>query len=258
MLEIDGAILGGWIGSLIWPLFRVGGLLMVAPIFGTQLVPARVRLVLAVVIAMLLAPNLPPVPQIDLISVPAFVLVAQQILIGVGMGFVLVVLLQTFVAAGQIIAMHMGLGFASMVDPTNGVSVTVLSQFHLMMMTLLFLVMNGHLVMIEVLADSFYALPVGAGFLSGNALWGISELGTWMFGSALLIALPVVASMLIINFSLGVITKAAPQLNIFAVGFPFMLVVGLCIIWVTMNNYLPQFDRYAREGLDFMATLAGR
>lgn len=258
MLQIDAAVIGGWIGSLMWPFFRIAGLLMVAPIFGTQLVPARVRIILSFVTAMLLAPHLPPVPQIDLISIPAFVLIAQQILIGAAMGFVLVVLLQIFVAAGQIIAMHMGLGFASMVDPANGVSVTVLSQFHLMMMTLLFLVMNGHLVMIEVIAASFYTMPIGTGFLSGNALWVVADLGTWLFGSALLISLPVVASMLVINISLGVITKAAPQLNIFAIGFPFMLVVGLCIVWVTMNNYLPQFDHYAREGLDMMATLTQR
>lgn len=258
MLQIDAAVIGSWIGTLVWPFFRIGGLLMVAPIFGTQLVPARLRIILSFVIAMLIAPTLPPAPQLDLISVQAFVLVAQQILIGAAMGFVLVVLLQMFVAAGQIIAMHMGLGFASMVDPANGVSVTVLSQFHLMMMTLLFLVMNGHLVMIEVIAASFEYLPIGAGFLSGNALWHVADLGTWMFGSALLIALPVVASMLIINFSLGVITKAAPQLNIFAIGFPFMLVVGLCIVWVTMNNYLPQFDRYAREGLEMMTSLTQR
>lgn len=258
MLAIDSAIIGSWLGTFLWPLFRVGGMLMIAPVFGTQLVPARVRLLFSIVIAMILAPNLPPMPQVELVSVSAFVLVAQQLLIGIAMGFVLVVLLQIFVVAGQMIAMHMALGFAQMVDPTNGVSVTVLQQFHLMLVTLLFLAMNGHLVMIEVLAESFYTLPVGAGFLAVDSLWQLGNLGVWLFAGGLLIALPVVASMLVINFSLGVITKAAPQLNIFAIGFPFMMIVGLTMIWVTMNNYLPEFDRYTREALEIMAGLVAR
>lgn len=258
MLAIDSSVIGGWLGMLLWPFFRIGGMLMIAPIFGTQLVPARVRLLFSIVLAFVVAPNLPPMPQLELVSLPAFILVAQQTLIGIAMGYVLVVLMQAFVVAGQMIAMHMALGFAQMVDPTNGVSVTVLQQFHLMLVTLLFLAMNGHLVMIEVLVESFYILPVGHGFLSGDALMQVANMGVWMFGAGLLIALPIVASMLVINFSLGVITKAAPQLNIFVIGFPFMLIVGLCMIWVTMNNYLPQFDRYAREALDMMAMLVVR
>lgn len=258
MLEIDSTIIGGWLGTLVWPFIRIGGLFMVAPVFATQLVPARIRLLITVLITYLLAPLLPEMPQLDLVSVPAILLAVQQLLIGAAMGFVLLLLLQMFVVAGQIIALHMGLGFAQMVDPTNGVSVTVLSQFHLMLMTLLFLTMDCHLIMIEVLADSFYTLPVGTGFLSMEAIWKIVMLGTWLFGSALLIALPAAGSMLVINFSLGVITKAAPQLNIFSIGFPFMLIVGLCIVWVTINSYLPLFDQFANEALETMAALVTR
>lgn len=258
MLEVDSTVIGGWLSGMLWPFLRIGGLLMVAPIFGTQLVPARVRIIFAIVFTMALYPHLPEMPKLDLVSVPAFILAGQQILIGAAMGFVLQIFLQMFVVAGQIIAMHMGLGFASMVDPSNGVSVTVLSQFHLMLMTLLFLATNGHLVMLEVLAESFYTLPIGMGFITTNHLWELATWGTWMFGSALLIALPAAASMLIINFSLGVITRAAPQLNIFAIGFPAMLVIGLCIIWVTINSYSLHFDRYASEALEMMAGLVQR
>ena len=258
MLSLDSAIIGGWLSGIVFPLFRIAGMLMVAPIFGTQLVPARVRIAFSVLITLAVYPHLPAMPSLDLVSLPAFLIVGQQLLIGVAMGFVLVILLQMFVVAGQIIAMQMGLGFASMVDPSNGVSVTVLSQFHLMMVTLLFLAMNGHLVMIEVLVESFYSLPVGMGFISDNRLWELASWGSWLFGSALLISLPAVASMLIINFSLGVITRAAPQLNIFAVGFPAMMVMGLCIVWVTINSYLPQFDGYARQALDMMSMMVAR
>ncbi len=252
MIEIPASEIGTWLGSFLWPLFRIAGLLMVAPIFSAQLVPARIRLMLSILIAMALMPLLPAPPAVELISFDSFVITIQQVLIGISMGFVLQVLLQLFVVAGQLIAMQMGLGFASMVDPANGVSVTVLSQFHLMLVTLLFLAMNGHLATIEILAESFYILPIGSGFLSNEGLWGVVRWSSWMFTSALLIALPAIAALLIINFSMGVITRAAPQLNIFAIGFPFMLIIGLCIIYITLNGYVPQFDRYTREALDMM------
>lgn len=255
MFELDTTLISDSIGGIMWPFFRIGGFLLVAPVIGTQLVPARIRIVLAVLITALLVPNLAPLPQIDALSVDSFVIVAQQVLIGMAMGFVLQVLLQLFVVAGQMIAMQMGLGFASMVDPSNGVSVPVVSQFHLMLVTLLFLSMNGHLSMIEVLAESFYALPVGAGFITNNALWELAGWASWMFASALLMALPAVASLLIINCSMGVITRAAPQLNIFAVGFPAMLVIGLCILWVMAGGYAPLFDQFTRQALDMMTIL---
>lgn len=228
---------------------------MAAPLFGTKLVASRTRIVLAFLLTLLLFPNLPVMPQIDLLSVSAIVLIAQQLLIGIAMGFSMQIFLQIFVVAGQMIAMQMGLGFASMVDPTSGVSVTVLSQFHLMLMTLLLISMNGHLAMIEVLVASFHSLPIGGAFIHNNMLWDLVGRATWMFGSAMLISLPAIASMLIINFSMGVVTRAAPQLNIFAIGFPFMLVVGLCVVWVTLGGYLPLFDRFTREALDMMALL---
>ena len=142
-----------------------------------------------------------------------------------------------------------------MVDPTNGVTVTVMSQFHLMMMTLVFVSFNGHLAMIEILAESFYSLPVGAAFISNNNLWALAGSASWMFASALLLSLPAVAAMLIINFSLGIVTRAAPQLNIFSIGFPAMLVLGLCVVLITMNGYLPLFDRFTEEALIMMSQL---
>jgi len=255
MPEFDSAAIGGWLGSAMWPFFRIGAFFLAAPIFGTQLVAARIRIVLAFLMTLAIAPNLPPMPVVDAVSIPAFILTAQQVLIGVAMGVSMQVLLQVFVVGGQIIAMHMGLGFASMVDPANGVTVTVLSQFHLMLITLLFVAMNGHLAMIEILAASFYTLPVGFEFLSRAALLDLAGFAGWMFVSAMLLALPAVAAMLIVNMSLGVVTRAAPQLNIFSIGFPAMLLLGLCIVWVTLIGYLPLFDRFTREALAMMAFL---
>lgn len=255
MWEVDATVIGGWLGSFLWPLFRVGSFFMLAPIVGTRLVTGRIRLLFSIVVTMALMPVLPETPFIDAISLEVIILIAQQILIGVAMALILQVLLQMFVVAGQLIAMQMGLGFASMMDPTNGVSVTVLSQFHLMLVTMIFLAMNGHLAMIEVLAASFEVLPIGAGFLSNNALYSIAGWLSWLLAGSLLMAIPAVTSLLVVNSTLGIITRAAPQLNIFAIGFPFMLLLGLCIVYVTMGNYLPHFDSFTREALEIMKSI---
>lgn len=178
MLELTNAQIGGWIASFVLPLFRVAALLMTMPVIGTQLVSVRVRLYLALGVCVVLVPNLPSMPQVDALSMKAMLLIGEQILVGALLGFSLQLLFHAFVIAGQIISMQMGLGFASMVDPANGVSVPVLGQFFTMLVTLLFLAMNGHLVVFEVIAESFVTLPVGEG-LSGNHFWIIAGKLGW-------------------------------------------------------------------------------
>lgn len=248
MIELDIESLQYWINQFIWPLMRISGFCMIAPILGTSLVPPRARLLLAMFLTLAVAPHLQGLPDVELLSPRSVVLVAQQLLIGVGLGFFLQLMTQAFVMFGQIAAMQMGLGFASMNDPINGVSVASISQFYLMLVTLLFLAVNGHLMMIEVLTESFYTLPVGAD-VGGGRLQTLLGWAGWMFGAGLLMSLPAVTALLIINCTLGVITRAAPQLNIFAIGFPLMVLLGIVILWVGINTVVPQFERFNTEAL---------
>jgi flagellar biosynthesis protein FliR len=251
VIEFDIAALQHWMNQFLWPLMRISGFCMVAPILGTALVPPRVRLLFAVLLTLMVAPVLHDLPQPDFLSPASVVIVAQQLLIGIGLALFLQMLMQAFVMFGQIAAMQMGLGFASMNDPINGVSVTSISQFYLMLATLLFLAINGHLVMLDVLIESFRTLPVGADIGAGR-LQALVGWASWMFAAGLLMALPAITALLIINCSLGVITRAAPQLNIFAIGFPFMLVLGMLILWASMASILPNFERYSSEALEAM------
>ena len=162
MLELSNEQIGAWVGSFLLPLFRIASVLMVMPIIGTQLVPVRVRLYLAMAIALVLVPTLPPMPVIDALTVRSLMLIAQEVLIGVMLGFTLQLFFHLFSVAGQIIAVQMGLGFASMIDPANGISVPVIGQVFMILVTLLFLAMNAHLVVFEVLTESFFTLPVGS------------------------------------------------------------------------------------------------
>jgi flagellar biosynthetic protein FliR len=256
--EISADLISQWIGQHFWPFFRLASFMMVIPFVGTQLVPARVRLGLALLITVLVVPMIPAVPRVDALSADAVVITLQQILIGVGMGFALTALFQLFVVAGQMIAMQMGLGFASMVDPANGVNVPVLAQIYSITITLLYLAMNGHLVAFDVFIESFYTLPIGLEGLGQAGVWSLAHRISWMFVSAMLLALPAVTAVFIVNISFGVMTRAAPQMNIFALGFPIGLIFGLFAIWVLHANFLPHFEQYSRETFEFMRQLQGK
>ena len=194
MFELSSAEISRWVGSYLWVLFRIASLLMTMPVIGTQLLPVRIRLYLALAITALVAPQIGEVPTIDALSLQSWLLIGEQILIGAAMGFSLQLLFQVHVLAGQIVAMQMGLGFASMNDPSMGISVAVVAQVFTMLVTLLFLAMNGHLVVLEVLVESFTTLPIGEslGRLDFQAL--VLRF-SWVMAAAILIGLPAITAL---------------------------------------------------------------
>lgn len=254
-MEIGLMQIEQWVSGFLWPLFRVMSFFMAMPIIGTQMLPARIRLGLALIVTVLIHPSLPPMPVFDPISLQSWIIIAQQVLLGSLLGFAATILLQSFVAGGQIMAMQMGLGFASMTDPANGVNVVIISQIYLMLVMLLFLGMDGHLVLIEILARSFEVLPVGMEGVSRATLWQMALSGGWLFMAALLMALPAVTALLVVNFAFGIMTKAAPQLNIFAIGFPFTMLMGIFIIWASLSGFFSHYQVFATEWLDTVAGL---
>lgn len=190
-------------------------------------------------------------------SFMGIVVVLQQVLIGVAMGFALQLVFAAFVLGGQVIALTMGLGFASLNDPASGVVVPTVSQIYSIFVTLVFFAINGHLVMIEVIAESFHSLPVAATGVSVASLWTLIQWAGYMFSGAVLMALPVVASMLVVNLGFGVMTRASPQLNIFAIGFPVIMTMGFIVIMISMPSITPQFENLLQGGFGLMRELAG-
>lgn len=244
MIELDAIEVSHWISRYLYPFARISGLLMVMPLFGTRMVSQRVRLLLAVAITLVIVPVLPPFPGPDALSLASLVIIFQQLLIGIALGFVVELVTQIFVIAGQLIAMQTGLGIATTVDPSQGASVVVVSQWLLFMVSLVFLSLNGHLVLIEILADSFITLPVGFDGLGPEAFGLIVSWSGWMFAAALVIALPALTALLIVNLAFGVMTRAAPQLNIFSLGFPVTMLVGLLILWLSLSDMAQSFQGY--------------
>ena len=235
------AQLNAWIATYFWPMVRISAMLFAAPLFSSRQVPARLRLVLMLMIAFLVAPTLPQMPPADVLSHSGLIIMLQQLLIGILMGFILQMVFGALVFGGQVIAYSMGLGFASMVDPANGVQVPVISQFYLILATLLFLIFNGHLHAIELVADSFVTMPVAMDGISRNGLLDLVAWGSRLFAGGMIIALPIVGAMLMVNMGMGVVMRAAPQLNIFSVGFPITMLLGFALIWVSLPNALSVF-----------------
>ena len=239
------------------PFTRIGMMLMVMPIFGSRIVSPRVRLALAFLISLVVVPLLPNYDVPPVLSLRSLLFVFREIVIGALMGFTLQVVFHVFVLSGQFIAMKMGLGFAMMNDPTNGVQTTVISQFFLILTTVTFITVNGHLYMISMIVQSFTSLPIGSIGVDPGKFMLLVNLGSWMFVAALVFSLPVLTSLLFINIAFGVMSRAAPQLNIFAVGFPFTLVCGLALIWVGLNNYTPYFENVVDYGFQLIHELIG-
>ena len=238
----------GFVNMVFWPFVRIGAMLMASPLFGARTFPVRQRILVALLVSVIVAPLLPPIPVIHALSAEGFLITAQQIAVGVAMGFILQMVFAAMVVAGQTIATSMGLGFAATIDPQNGVQVPVVSQYFLILSTLVFLALNGHLVLIETIVESFYRWPISAGLIPENLAWQTVSWISEVFKGALLIALPAVISILLVNLAFGVMTRAAPQINIFAVGFPITIMVGFVMIMLSLPVFLPQFTALLEAG----------
>jgi flagellar biosynthetic protein FliR len=236
MLTINEAEILRLLGLWTWPFLRIVGMVMTAPIIGTKAVPGRTRIILSLALCAVIVPLTPPPPQVDMLSPGGMLVAAQQLLIGAAIGLVIRLVFVVVELAGQIIAQQMGLGFASLVDPQTGLQVPVLSQFYIILTTLMFFSLDGHLILIATLVDSFTIIPVGVTGIGREGLELVLEWSKSLFSGALAIALPIVVALLVVNLSFGVMARSAPQLNVFAVGFPVMILFGVFMVFLTLDN----------------------
>jgi flagellar biosynthetic protein FliR len=255
VLNLTTGQLEAWVAQAFFPFARIGACLMVAPVFGARFVPARTRIVLAVALTALVVPLL-PAPDVAPFSAQGFVVVAQQLLIGVALGFALQVVFDALGLAGQVLANSMGLSFAFNVDPLRGSSTVALGQLYIILATLTFLALGGHLAIIQVLVDGLHAMPIGTG-LDREGLWALVLWGGTLFSGAISIALPGVTALLIVNLAFGVVSRAAPALNLFAVGFPIALIIGLVIVLAGMGPLTQGITQLIGQGLEFLRDLSG-
>lgn len=230
-------------------------MIMVMPVIGGAFAPTRVRLMLAVGITAAIAPVLGPMPPVDLFSLSGLLVLCRELLVGLVMGFAVQLVFDAIALGGQVIAMSMGLGFAVFVDRQRGVNIPVLSQLFMILGMLLFLAMDGHLAMIRLLAESFRLLPVDGPGLSTPAIGAVLGWVGHMFSAAVKIALPAITALIIVNLSFGVMSRAAPTLNLFAVGFPVAMLLGFVVIFLSMESLLGSASELLRAVLEFLPGL---
>lgn len=232
---------------------RTGAFVMVAPVFGSRLVPLRYRLVVAAAVSVFLLTALPEPEAVMLAPLQVF----REVALGAALGFVLQTVFDALVVAGQLVSLGMGLGFANLVDHRHGASVPVVGQLYLLLATLAFLAMDGHVAMVSLLADSFRAMPAGAARMDAASAGAVVEWGGRMLSGALQVALPAVIAMTVVNVAFGVVSRAAPQLNLFGVGFPLAIVLGFVALWLSLRSLAPVFGSLVEEAFAMAQSLLG-
>ena len=255
MLSVTSAQLEGWLALLAYPMARILGFLGAAPVFGNNAVPRRIKLMVGLAVTLGLMPVVPSVPQAALDSWSGLLLIVQQTLIGIAMGLVLRVVFAALDLMGEIISLQMGLSFATFFDPIAGGQTAVVGEFLTLLATLVLLSLTGHLLMLDALARSFEWLPVSATLPHRGGWMILVRFGASIFASGLLMALPVVTALLITNIALGVLTRAAPQLNLFAIGFPITLTVGFGVLLLTLGHLAPLLQHFYDVGFATLADL---
>ncbi|MEO6800614.1 MAG: flagellar biosynthetic protein FliR [Rhodanobacter sp.] len=255
MTALDLALLPAWLGSFFWALGRVSGLFLVAPVFSATVISVRIRVGLVVVVTLVLAPLAPA--TLDPLSGAGIATLAGQVLVGAAVGFVLKLVFEAVSFGGELVAQSMSLGFAEVVNPQAGGSSTVLSQFYLLLVTLLFLVMNGHLQLIALLADSFHGLPPGTPVIGVDALHAVVAFGAELFAGAVRVALPAMTSLLVVNIGFAAISRAAPSMNLFAVGFPITVSLGFIALWLSLRSLPGAFEALQGQAWSLMRELFG-
>ena len=255
MLSVTSAQLNAWIALFVFPLVRILGLMAVAPIYSNASMPKRTRLILGLVVSFALSPALPPMPTVPAGSWIGLAILAEQLLIGLLMGMVLRIVFAAVDLAGELIGLQMGLSFAVFYDPQSTGQTPVVTEFLSLFASLIFLAMNGHLVAIAALAKSFQLLPVSAQPFSIKGLGSFLSWSGSLFSAGVLLALPLIAALLIANLALGVLTRMAPTLNLFAIGFPVTLSAGFVVLMLSLPYMGAAMERLYEQSFNSLETV---
>ncbi|MCE8040533.1 flagellar biosynthetic protein FliR [Halomonas daqingensis] len=255
MVEVTFDQLHGWLVLLLWPFVRILAFFQAAPLWGHTSVPNQAKIALAFLITVVIAPVLPPMPDVPLVSWAGFGIMVEQMLIGIAIGLVMHVVFAVVQAAGEFIGLQMGLAFATFFDAGSGTNSMILSRIFFMVALLMFLALGGHLMVLEALVSSFYGLPIGIGAFNPAAFEMMVRYGGTIFVAGMSLALPLVGSLLIINLAMGILNRSAPQLTVFNIGFPTSLTVGLVLLMVLMTDMSRFLQRLFSNGIQFIYSL---
>ena len=245
-----------WLGKLWWPFFRIAAVMWLMPIFGDPRITPTVRLLFALMIAVIISPIMPAMPAIDPFSMASIIIALEQVLFGVILGLSLNLLFTVMIMVGQFVSMQMGLAMAMMNDPVNGGSAPLISQMMMIFSTLIFLSLNGHLITLDIIVESFRTWPVGSSIFQLDLEKTILLYG-WMFAAALMLSMPAIIAMLLVNITFGVMNRSAPSLNVFSLGFPMGMMMGLICLSLVFSAVPSRFLDFTVYVLAQMRVIIG-
>ena len=257
MLTVTQIQIDTWLALFWWPYLRLLGLMLADPFYSSRTIPTRVRIGLSILLVLLIAPGLQPLPAVPLSSAAGFLIAVREMAIGLAMGFVVRIMFSCMEMAGHLAGLQMGLGFATFYDPQHSTNVPIVAQFLSVFTLLVYLSLNGHLILLQALFDSYAQLPIHTGLPSGDGFRMVAEFGAIIFRSGVMIALPVLGALLITNLTIGVMTRAAPQLNVFAVGFPITLSIGFAALYMMLPYLAPHLEALITTVVRFIAQMMG-
>ena len=252
MISLTSAELNTWIAAFLWPLTRILGLIATAPLFGNLAIPVRVKLGLGIMLALVIAPTVPALPAADPMSLSGMLVLMQELVIGLAMGFAMRVVFAAVEMAGEICGLTMGFGFATFFDPQTRARSSAIAQFLALLTLMVFLATNIHLMMLSTLAESFISMPVSALPAGAGGFRTLANWGGLIFSAGVQLSLPIIAALLITNIALGILTRAAPQLNLFGIGFPVTLGAGFIVLALMLPYLATPIEKLLSEGLGMM------
>lgn len=255
MISVTSAQLDLWLATFMFPLSRVLGLFLTVPIFSNAAIPERIKLITGLVVTLAIIPALPPMPTVTAGSWLGLAILAEQTLIGAMMGLAVRMAFGAVDMAGQLIGLQMGLSFAIFYDPTNASQSPVVGELLGLLAMLIYLSLDGHLLTLSLLAQSFTLLPVAATPLASAGYAALLHWGGALFATGLLLSLPLIAALLIANIAMGVLSRVAPQLNLFAVGFPVTIVSGFIVIGVSLPYFGAALAHLFEQSFDAMVVI---
>ncbi len=253
MITFTEAQLTAWLSPLIWPFLRTLAVFTSAPVFSSRAFPVRVRIALAFFVALAAQPSLEGQAVVGINDAGAFGAVLQQVGVGLAIGFAIRVVFAAVELAGEVVGFQMGLSFASFFDPSMGGQSSAVARFFGQMATFMFVVMNGHVLVLLTVVQSFVVFPVDQNFLEAVKQIRMVDLGAELFASGLWMALPMVGMLMFANLALGIVSRVAPQMNIYAIGFPITLTVGLVGMAVTLPMLDQPFVALMGHAIDLFA-----
>ncbi|HTT10264.1 MAG TPA: flagellar biosynthetic protein FliR [Burkholderiaceae bacterium] len=251
MITFTEAQISAWYGAVFWPLVRLLALITSAPLLSHRAIPLRIKVAFAVGVTLVLMPNVPTPPLSDALTGAGLALLVQNILVGIVIGFTVRIVFAAFELAGELVGLQMGLSFAGFFNPASGSTENAVASFVSLIALLCFLAIDGHLMLLHALAESFRVFPLTGAAQVPLEFERLVRLAADIFAIALSLALPFIAVLLLINVVLGVLARVAPQLNIFAVGFPLTLLAGMTLLY----TLLPYIEGPLRAALERSVTL---